>query len=63
MPTQMKNATPIGTPMPLSAKNATRHAMKNSVTPLISLTRDTCEATALYRGTSSMSSPAVAAAE
>ena len=47
MPTQMKNATPIGTPVRLRTKNATRQAAKNSVTPLMSLTRDTREASAL----------------
>ena len=47
MPTQMKKATPTGTPIWLRAKNATRHAMNTRVTPLMSRTRDTREATAL----------------
>jgi hypothetical protein len=47
MPTQMKKATPTGTPIWLSAKNAIRQAMKTSVTPLIRRTRDTRDAAAL----------------
>jgi hypothetical protein len=47
IPTQMKNATPIGTPVRLRAKNAMRQATKNSVTLLMSLTRDTREANEL----------------
>jgi hypothetical protein len=59
----MKNATPIGTPARWRTKNATRHAMKNVVTLLMSLTRETRAAMALYSGTRIMSSPAVTAAE
>ena len=47
IPTQMKNAMPTGTAIRLRAKNPIRQAMKNNVTPLISLTRDTRDATAL----------------
>jgi len=62
IPTQMKNATPMGTPAWDRPKNATRHATKNSVTELISRTRETREAIALYNGTRMRRSPAIAAA-